>query len=83
MATCTAKHMELRVGIKEGLLDNVTHRVMKMLVSYISSMYELQPALMDLEGAIFDVDEELCRKIADDIRMRFKRHMRYIEVECL
>jgi len=76
--------MELRVGIKEGLLDNVTHRVMKMLVSYISSMYELQPAFMDLEGAIFDnVDGELCYKIADDVKMRFKRHMKYIEIECL
>jgi len=76
--------MELRVGIQEGLLDSVTHRVMKMIVSYISSVYELQPALMDLEGAIFDdVDEELCRKIADDVKTRFKRHMRYIEIECL
>jgi len=75
--------MELRVGVQEGLLDPHTHRVMKMIVSYISSMYELQPAFIDLEGAIFEnVDRELCCKIADDIKMRFKRHMRYIEIEC-
>jgi hypothetical protein len=76
--------MELRVGIQEGMLDRTTHRVMKMIVSYISSMYELQPALMDLEGGVFDdIDKELCHKIVDDIKMRFRRHMRYIEIECL
>jgi hypothetical protein len=76
--------MELRVGVQDGLLDPHTHRVMKMIVSYISSIYELQPAFMDLEGAVFDsVDGELCYKIADDIKIRFKRHMRYIEIECL
>ena len=76
--------MELRVGVQEGLLDPHTHRVMKMIVSYISSTYELQPAFIDLEGAIFEnVDRELCCKIVDDVKMRFKRHMRYIEIECL
>ena len=75
--------MELRIGVREGLFDPHTHRVMKMIVSYISSMYELQPALMDLEGAIFDVNGELCYKIADDVEMRFKRHMRYIKIEYL
>lgn len=75
--------MELRVGIREGLLDNMTHRIMKMLVSYISTTYNIRPALMDLEGAIFDVDKELCYKVTGDIKMRFKRHMRYIEIGCL
>jgi len=76
--------MELRIGIQEGLLDNMTHRVMKLIVSYISTKYNLTPGLMDLEGAIFDdVDEELCYKIMDDVKTRFKRHMRYIDIECL
>ncbi len=78
------KHMELRVGIKEGLLDRQTHRTMKMLVSYISTMYNIRPGLMDLEGAIFDdVDEQLCFKIADDVKKKFKRQLRLIEIECL
>jgi hypothetical protein len=65
------------------LLDRQTHRTMKMLVSYISTMYNMRPALMDLEGAIFDIDKELCLKIIDDIKKKFKRHLRFIEIECL
>jgi hypothetical protein len=76
--------MELRIGVQEGLLDRVTHRVMKMMVSYIATKYNIQPGLVDLEGAVFDdIDKELCYKIADDIKMRFKHHMRYIEIGCL
>lgn len=76
--------MELRVGIQEGLLDATTHRAMKMLVSYISATYSIQPGLMDLEGAIFDdVDETLCRKIVDDVKKRFQRQLRFLEIYCL
>jgi len=38
---------------------------------------------MDLEGAAFEVDEALCRKIASDVKTRFRRQLKYIEVECL
>jgi hypothetical protein len=38
--------MELRVGIKEGLLDPFTHRTMKMLVSYISATYSKNRILL-------------------------------------
>jgi hypothetical protein len=76
--------MELRVGIKEGLLDSQTHKTMKMLVSYISTSYNIRPGLVDLEGAIFDdVDKTLCRKIVDDVKKKFRRQLRYIEVACL
>jgi hypothetical protein len=55
-----------------------------MITSYISATYELKPDGMDLEGALFEnVDDALCRKIIDDIKTRFRRHLRYIEVECL
>jgi len=75
--------MELRVGIQEGLLDAATYRAMKMLVSYISATYSIQPGLMDLEGAIFDdVDETLCHKIVDDVKKRFQR-LRFLEIYCL
>jgi len=80
----TTGHMELRIGVKEGLLDPSTHKTMKMLVSYVSATYNMRPGLMDLEGAIFDdIDEMLCSRIADDIRKRFRRQLRYISVECL
>jgi hypothetical protein len=76
--------MELRIGVQEGLLDPQTHRVMKMIVSYVSTMYNIRPGLMDLEGAIFDdVDKMLCVKIIDDVRKKFRRQLRYIEIECL
>jgi hypothetical protein len=78
------RHMELRVVVRDGLLDPVSHRVMKMITSYISATYELKPDGMDLESALFEnVDDALCRKIIDDIKTRFRRHLRYIEVECL
>jgi len=76
--------MELRIAIRDGLLDPMTHRVMKMMASYVSAVYGITPDGMDLEGALFEnVDDALCRKIIDDIKTRFKRHLRYIEVECL
>jgi hypothetical protein len=76
--------MELRIAIKDGLLDPVSHRVMKMITSYISATYELKPDGMDLEGALFEnIDDGLCRKIVDDVERRFRRQLRYIEVECL
>ena len=76
--------MELRVAVRDGLLDLVSHRVMKMITSYISATYELKPDGMDLEGALFEnIDDGLCRKIVDDIKRRFRRHLKYIEVECL
>ncbi len=75
--------MELRVGIQEGLLDTRTHRAMKLIVSYISTTYELTPSLMDLEGAIFDVDENTCLKIVNDVKKKFKRQLRFLEIECL
>jgi hypothetical protein len=76
--------MELRIGIQEGLLDRQTHRIMKTLASYISTTYNIRPGLMDLEGTIFDdIDEELCLKIVDDIKRKFRRQLRFIEIECL
>ena len=76
--------MELRVVIRDGMLDGKTHRIMKMMASYISAVYGLTPEGMDLEGALFEnVDDALCRKIADDVKRRFRRHLKYIEVECL
>jgi hypothetical protein len=76
--------MELRIVIEEGLLSPATHRIMKSLASYVSATYNLTPGLMDLEGAIFDdVDEGLCYKIVDDIKKKFRRQLRYIEVACL
>jgi len=83
-AAHAAEHMELRVAIKDGLLDHFTHKLMKMTTSYISVTYQIWPIGMDLEGAAFELaDEELCRKIIDDVKRRFRRQLRYIEVECL
>jgi hypothetical protein len=57
---------------------------MKTLASYISTTYNIRPGLMDLEGTIFDdIDEELCLKIVDDIKRKFRRQLRFIEIECL
>ncbi len=75
--------MELRVAVRDGLLDPKTHRVMKMMASYVSTTYQIWPIGMDLEGAAFEVDEALCRKIASDLKTRFRRHLKYIEVACL
>jgi len=55
--------MELRIAIREGLLDRKTHRVMKMMASYVSAAYGLTPDGMDLEGALFGIDKALCQKI--------------------
>ncbi len=77
------RHMELRVAVRDGLLDPVSHKLMKWITSYISVTYELKPEGMDLEGALFEnVDDALCRKIVDDVKRRFRRHLKYIEVEC-
>jgi hypothetical protein len=76
--------MELRIAIRDGLLDPKTHRIMKMMASYVSSAHQIWPIGMDLEGAAFELaDEKLCRKIIDDVKRRFRHHLKYIEVECL
>ncbi len=75
--------MELRIAIREGLLDGKTHRIMKMMTSYVSSTYQIWPVGMDLEGAAFELDDAICQKIAEDVKTRFRRHLKYIEVECL
>jgi len=80
-AAYAAKLMELRIVIRDGLLDGKTHRIMKMMASYVTAVYGIAPEGMDLEGALFAVDD--CREIANDIKTRFRRHLKYIEVECL
>jgi hypothetical protein len=75
--------MELRIVIRDGLLDPKTHRIMKMMASYVSSRYQIWPIGMDLEGAAFELDDATCQKIAEDVKTRFRRHLKYIEVECL
>jgi len=75
--------MELRVVVRDGLLDPKTHRIMKMMASYVSAVYGITPEGMDLEGALFGIDDDLCQEIANDIKRRFRRQLRYIEVECL
>ena len=76
--------MELRIAIRDGLLDPKTHRIMKMMASYVSSTYGIKPEGMDLEGALFGIDDEdLCRGIVSDIEKRFRHQLKYIEVECL
>jgi hypothetical protein len=74
--------MELRVVVQEGMLDQFTHKLMKWITSYISTTYQIWPEGMDLEGALFNVDEDLCRKIVKDVKRRFRRQLKYIEVEC-
>jgi hypothetical protein len=56
---------------------------MKMMASYVSAVYGITPEGMDLEGALFGIDDDLCQEIANDIKRRFRRQLRYIEVECL
>ena len=75
--------MELRIVVRDGLLDRKTHRIMKMLASYVSSKYKIWPIGMDLEGAAFELDNATCQKIAEDVKTRFRHHLKYVEVECL
>lgn len=75
------RHMELRIAIKDGLLDTFTHKLMKWITSYVSAVYGITPDGMDLEGALFQT--ELCQKILKDIKSRFRRYLKYIEMECL
>jgi aromatic ring hydroxylase len=82
-AVYATRHMELRIAIRDGLLDQKTHRVMKMMASYVSAVYGITPDGMDLEGALFQTDAELCRKIVKDVKSRFRRYLKYVEVECL
>jgi len=49
----------------------MTHRIVKMMASYVSAVYGLMPDEVDLEGALFEVDNASCRKIADDVKTRF------------
>jgi hypothetical protein len=82
-AVYAARHMELRVVVRDGLLDPFTHKLMKWITSYVSAVYGITPVGMDLEGALFQTDAELCRKIVKDVKSRFRRYLKYIEVECL
>jgi hypothetical protein len=75
--------MELRIVVRDGLLDPFTHKLMKWLSSYVSVTYGIVPSGMDLEGALFEVDASLCRKIIKDIKRRFRHQLKYIEVECM
>jgi hypothetical protein len=82
-AVYAARPMELRIAIRDGLLDPKTHRIMKMMASYVSSKYQIWPIGMDLEGALFEIDNATCQKIAEDVKTHFRRHLKYVEVECL
>jgi aromatic ring hydroxylase len=82
-AVYAARHMELRIAIKDGLLDPFTHKLMKWITSHVSAVYGITPDGMDLEGALFQTDAELCRKIVKDVKSRFRRYLKYIEVKCL
>jgi hypothetical protein len=44
----------------------MTHRIMKMVASYVSTTYQIWPTGMDLEGALFEIDNALCPKIVKD-----------------
>jgi hypothetical protein len=61
----------------------VTIVILAMIASYVSSTYQVWPVGMDLEGTIFELDDTMCQKIAEDVKTRFKRYLKYIEVECL
>jgi hypothetical protein len=74
--------MELRIAVADGLLDRKTHRIMKMMATYVSTKYGIKPDGMDLEGAVFSIDEDMCQEVVNDIKRRFERHLKYIEVEC-
>jgi hypothetical protein len=75
--------MELRIAILEGLLDRKIHRIIKMIMSYVSTVYGLTPDVFDLEDALFENVDTLCQKIVNDIKTRFRRQLKYIEAECL
>jgi len=64
-------------------LDPFTHKLMKWITTYVSSTYGIKPEGMDLEGALFNVDDDMCQEIANDVKTRFRRQLKYIEVECL
>ena len=81
-AVYVTKHMELRIAIQEGLLSPYTHKLMKWIASYVSAVYGITPDGMDLEGALYQTDAELCRKIVKDVKRRFRRQLKYIEVGC-
>jgi hypothetical protein len=78
-----ARHVELRIVVQDGLLSPHTHKLMKWISSYVSAVYGVAPSGMDLEGALFEVDDALCRKIVKDIKRRFRHQLKYIEVECI
>jgi hypothetical protein len=61
----------------------MTHRIMKMVASYVSTTYQIWPTGMDQEGALFEIDNALCPKIVKDVKRRFRRQLKYIEVTCL
>jgi len=73
----------LRIVIREGLLSPFTHKLMKWITSYVSAAYGIVPIGMDLEGSAFELNDDKCQKIAKDVRRRFRRHLKYIEVECI
>jgi hypothetical protein len=75
--------MELRIAILEGLLDRKIHRITKMIMSYVSTVYGLTSDVFDLEDALFENVDTLCQKIVNDIKTRFRRQLKYIEAECL
>ncbi len=54
-----------------------------MMASYVSAAYGLTPVGMDLEGAVFEFEDVSVSKNVDDIKTRFRRQLKYIEVECL
>jgi hypothetical protein len=61
--------MELGVAIKDGLLDPTTHRLMKMVASYVSTTYQIRQDLMDLKSAVFEnVDDASCQRIVNVIK---------------
>jgi hypothetical protein len=60
----------------------MTHRIMKMVASYVSTTYQIWPTGMDQEGALFEIDNALCPKIVKDVKRRFRRQLN-IEVMCL
>jgi hypothetical protein len=51
----------------------------KTVVNYISSTYGIKPNGL----TEFDVDEDMCWEIVNDIEKRFRRHLNYIEMACL
>jgi hypothetical protein len=55
--------MELRVAIRDGLLDRKTRYITKMMASYVSVAYGLTLVGMDLDDAVFEFEDvDLCQK---------------------